>query len=147
MSRIEMTSKIKMTSCDRGIVLSRSGPMNDLWSCTIKNKQTSIPSSQKQHGITHTKQQCSIDTLSLLSNSELINTGADIDSIMPAPKKRKYSGTARPQKGNDSFAIGAIGNLNQLRSITFLDSRASQLYPIHLFWTQRFHRYSFLSSS
>lgn len=35
-SRIEMTSKIKMTSRDRGIVLSGSGTMDDLALCTIR---------------------------------------------------------------------------------------------------------------
>ena len=158
-SRNVMTSKIEMTSRDQGIVLSGSWPIisrNQIETDAepTANKQTSIPS--KQHGTTHTKQQCSIDTLSSLSSRFwlcwfhwLTRVQILIQScqLLTSGNIPELQGRSWNQKGRKCVAIDAIGNFNRLRSITFVDSRASQLYPIHLSWTQRIHRYSFLSSS
>mgnify|MGYP007121700748 CR=1 FL=1 len=116
------------------------------WNWCRANKQTSMQS--KQHGTTHTKQQCVIDPLPPLSSRFwlcwffwLTRVQISIHQCRAVANEsiQTQEIIARNMKGNDClFAmIGAISNFKRLRSIVCMDSRASRLFPIQFFWTQQ----------
>ena len=122
-----------MTSRDRGIVLLGSGPMTSRSQIETEEPHThtvQVAATQHRHPII-----AILVILTLLI--PLINTVS-----VPAPKKRKYSGSARSQLKSERKRL--LCN-QQLQSIEINSVRGFES-PINLFWTQQIP-HSFLSSS